>query len=97
MVMGFREIVNAIDKKYLVEELLEVDSKPELELTPDKLMELAAEAKEGKLYWEWLVKTGRVWKLDEELGGRLRRKKMGRIWGRIRKMKRIRRQRRKRR
>ena len=62
MVMGMGEIVDAIDKEYLVEELSEEDSEPELEMTLDELTELAAESKEGEMYQEWLVETGRVMK-----------------------------------
>ena len=53
----------------------EEDSELEVELTPDKLMELAAESEEGELYWEWLVETGRVQKSDEELKGEVEEKK----------------------
>ena len=63
MVTGFGEVINAIDKEYLAEE----DSEPELEMTLDELTELAVESKEGEWYQEWLVETGRVGKLDEEV------------------------------
>ena len=66
MVVGFGEVVNAINKEYLAEELSDEDSEPELEMTPDKLMELAAESEEGEMYREWLVETGRVMKTGEE-------------------------------
>jgi hypothetical protein len=66
MVMRFREVVDAINKEYLVEELSEDDSELELEMTLDKLTKLAAESKEGEMYWEWLVETGRVRKTGEE-------------------------------
>ena len=66
MVTGFREVVNAIDKEYLEEDFSEEDSEPELEVTLDKLMDLAAESEEGEWYWEWLVETGRVRKTGEE-------------------------------
>ena len=62
----FGEVVDAIDKEYLVEELLEEDSELELEMTLDKLTELAAESEEGEMYREWLVETGRVMKTGEE-------------------------------
>ena len=72
MVMGFEEIVNALNKEYMAEDLLEADSELELELTPDELTELAEESKEGEfkegeLYQEWLVETGRVRKSGEEV------------------------------
>ena len=65
MVTSMGEIVDALDKEYMVE-LSEEDSKPELEVTPGELMDLAAESKEGEWYWEWLVETGKVRKLGEE-------------------------------
>ena len=65
MVTEFREVVDAIDKEYLAEELSEEDGKLELEVTPDKLTHLAAESEEGVWYQEWLVETGRVRKLDK--------------------------------
>ena len=49
-----------------MEELSEDDSEPELEMTLDELMELAAESKEGEWYQEWLVETGRVRKTGEK-------------------------------
>ena len=67
MVMGMGEIVDALDKEYMVEELSEEDSKLELEVTPDKLMDLAAESEEGEWYWKWLVETGKMRKSDEEV------------------------------
>lgn len=66
MVVGFGEVVDAIDKEYLAEELSDEDSEPELEMTLDKLMELAAESEKGEMYREWLVETGRVMKTGEE-------------------------------
>ena len=66
MVVGFGEVVDAIDKDYLVEGLSEEDSEPELEITPDELTELAAESEEGEMYREWLVETGRVRETGEE-------------------------------
>ena len=66
MVTGFREVVNAINKEYLVEELLLEDSKLELEVTLDELMDLVVESEEGVRYQEWLVETGRVRKSGEE-------------------------------
>ena len=66
MVVGFGEVVDVIDKVYLVEELSDEDSKLELEMTPDELTELAAESEEGEMYREWLVETGRVMKTGEE-------------------------------
>ena len=75
MAMGFGEVVNTLNKEYLAEELSEEDSKPELEITPDKLMELAVESKEVELYCEWLVETGRVRKSDEEVEGKVEEKK----------------------
>ena len=75
MVMGMGEIVDAIDKEYLVEELLEDDSEPELEMTLDELEDLVTESKEGEWYQEWLVETGRVRKLDEEVEEKVEEKK----------------------
>ena len=46
-----------------------------MELTLDELTELAVEPEEGELYQEWLVETGRVQKLDEELEGEVEEKK----------------------
>ena len=74
MVTGFGEVVDAIDKEYLEEESDE-DSEPELEVTPGKLTDLAAESEEGEWYWEWLVETGRVVKLDEEVEEKVEEKK----------------------
>ena len=65
MVTGFREVVNAISKEYLEEDLSEQDSELELEVTPGELTDLAAESKEGEWYLEWLVETGRVVKSVE--------------------------------
>ena len=67
IVTGFGEVVDAINKEYLEEELSEEDSKAELEVTPGELTELAVESEEGEWYQEWLVETGRVVKLDEEV------------------------------
>ena len=67
MVTGMGEIVDAIDKEYLVEELSDEDSEPELEITPDELTGLVAESEEGELYREWLEETGRARKSDEEV------------------------------
>ena len=53
----------------------EADSKLELEMTLDELMELAAESEKGELYQEWLVETGRVRKSDEEVEGKVEEKK----------------------
>ena len=75
MVTGFREVVDAIDKEYLEEEESDEDSEPELEVTPGELTELAAESKEGEWYQEWLVETGRVVKLDEEVEEKVEEKK----------------------
>ena len=75
MVTGFREVVDAIDKEYLEEELSEEDSKLELEVTLGELMDLAAESEEGGWYQEWLVETGRVRKLDEEVEEKVEEKK----------------------
>ena len=75
MVMGMGEIVNAIDKEYLVEESSDEDSELELEMTPDELTELAAESEEGELYWEWLEETGRVRKSAEEVEKKIEEKK----------------------
>ena len=75
MVTGFGEVVDAIDKEYLEEELSEEDSEPELEVTPGELTDLAAESEEGEWYWEWLVETGRVRKSDEEVEERVEEKK----------------------
>ena len=75
MVTGFREVVDAIDKEYLEEEEEEEDSEPELEVTPGELMDLVAESKEGEWYREWLVETGRVVKLDEEIEEKVEEKK----------------------
>ena len=36
-----------------------------MEITPDKLTDLAGESEEGVWYQEWLVETRRVRKLDE--------------------------------
>ena len=66
MVVGFGEVIDVINKEYLVGEFSEEDSKPELEMTLDKLMELAAESEEGEMYREWLVETGRVRETGEE-------------------------------
>ena len=44
IVMGFREVVDTINKKYLAEELSDEHSEPELEITPDGLMGLAVES-----------------------------------------------------
>ena len=67
MVTGFGEVVDAINKEYLEEEESDEDSKPELEVTPGELTDLAAESEEGEWYREWLVETGRVVKSDEEV------------------------------
>ena len=75
MVTGFGEVVDAIDKEYLEEELSEEDSEPELEVTPGKLMDLLAESEEGEWYREWLVETGRVRKSDEEVEEKVEEKK----------------------
>ena len=48
MVTGFGEVVDAIDKEYLEEELSDEDSELELEVTPGKLMDLAVESEEGE-------------------------------------------------
>ena len=60
MVTGFREVVNAINKEYLEENLSEEDSELELEVTLGELTDLAAESEEGEWYQEWMVETGRV-------------------------------------
>ena len=75
MVTGFREVVDAINKEYLAEELSEDDSEPELEMTLDELRELVAESKEREWYWEWLMETGRVRKSDEEVEEKVEEKK----------------------
>ena len=75
IVTGFREIVDAIDKEYLEEELSKGDREPELEVTPGELTELAVESEEGEWYREWLVETGRVVKLDEEVEEKVEEKK----------------------
>ena len=75
MVTGFGEVVDAIDKEYLEEELSEEDSELELEVTLGKLTDLAAESKEGEWYQEWLVETGRVRKSDEEVEEKVEEKK----------------------
>ena len=77
MVTGFGEVVDAIDKEYLEEELSEEDSEPELEVTPGKLTDLVVESKEGEWYQEWLVETGRVRKSDEEVEEKVEEKKDG--------------------
>ena len=66
MVTGFGEVIDAINKEYLAEELSEEDSELELEMTPDELTELATESEEEEWYQEWLVETGRMRKLGEE-------------------------------
>ena len=75
MVTRFGEVVDAINKEYLEEELSEEGSEPELEVTPGKLTELAAESEEGEWYREWLVETGRVVKSDEEVEEKVEEKK----------------------
>ena len=69
----------------MVEELSEAGSEPELEMTPDELMELAAESKEGELYQKWLVETGRVRKSGEEVEGEIEEKNDEEIVGKGRK------------
>ena len=75
LVTGFGEVVDAIDKEYLEEELSDEDSEPELEVIPGELMELAAESEEGEWYREWLVETGRLVKSDEQVEEKVEEKK----------------------